>query len=149
VAGTETIDGVKVVRVETGVAVGRFLRDANTLAGLLTAMRITRAAGLPPEIPPQARRVLATSVTSAKGASWIAVDDKVMRRAALTIRFRVAKAKRASVGGIATVKVVARVNVSQVGKPQRIAAPPERGPYANFLVLVGALGDFEDAKRGG
>jgi hypothetical protein len=145
--GTERIDGVPTVRVDTGVDVARFLIDANTLAGLLTSLGLTRANGLPPTIPRRARRILAGSVASAKGASWIGVRDKVMRKAGLTIAFRIPRARRREVGGIAAATVVAQMQVSDVGTPQSFAAPATLEPFSNLALGLDALGDFEDGKR--
>jgi hypothetical protein len=146
VAGTQRMDGVEVVHVKTGVNVGRVLRDANTLTGLLSSLGIARATGLPREISPGARRVLVRSVTAASGSSWIGVSDGVLREAALTIRFTIAPADRAAVGGMSGGTVTATMKITDVGRPQRIVAPHPLGSYADFQLGLSALGD---ARSGG
>jgi hypothetical protein len=145
--GTELIDGVEVVRVATGVDVKRFLADANTLAGLLTSLGITRAVGLPPRLPARARKILVDSVRSASGTSWIGLSDKVLRRAMLKIVFAVPAAARRDLGGISGVTVTADVDISQVGRPQPVAAPQKLGSYHNLKLLFRALGDQQAARR--
>ena len=145
-AGTERIAGVRTAKVQTGVDVDRVLRDANTLAGLLGALGLARANGLPAEIPPAARRVLARSVTAAKGASWIGLADGVMRRAAMTIDFRVPQDERAHVGGISSVKVAGRVEITEVGRRQTIEAPASLAPFSTLRDAFDALAD--DAAAG-
>lgn len=141
VGGTERIDGVQTVRVDTGVDVARFLRDANTLGGVLGSLGVARANGLPSRIPSSARRVLVASVRSAKGASWIATSDKVMRKAGLTIDFAVPRAKRAQVAGISSVKVVAEVLVTEVGARQRIQRPESLAPFSSLEEAFDALAE--------
>jgi hypothetical protein len=138
---TEVLDGVQTRRVDTGVNVGRVLRDTNILAGLMSSLGIARAVGLPSEIPPAARRILVRSVRSSKGASWIGVRDGVLRKAGLTIVFAIPKAKRAALGGISSAKVVASVNITDVGRPQTIAKPSPLGNYADFQLGLDALAD--------
>lgn len=146
IAGTERIGGVEVVRVATGVNVARVLRDANTLLGLQTRLGITRATGVPPVLRPSARRVLARSVTAAAGSSWIGVADRVLHKAGFTLTFKVAEQDRAELGGVSGGTIAGELNVSQVGKPQRIAAPETIGRFADFEVGLDALGDAQDAR---
>lgn len=145
-AGTERVGGVRAAKVQTGVDVGRVLRDANTLGGLLGALGLARANGLPSEIPAAARRVLVRSVSAAQGASWIGLADGVMRRAAMTIDFRIPKDKRAQVGGISSVKVAGRIEITEVGRRQAIQAPPSLAPFSTLQDAFDALAD--DAAAG-
>ena len=146
-AGRGRLDGVEVRHVTTGANVGRILRDANTLLGFMRTLGLTRAIGLPDEIGPAARRAIAASVTSFAGESWIGTKDKVLRRSGFRMTFVVPRSKRAAVGGITRGTVVGRVDVTQVGRRQRIAAPATIGPFADFAVGIDALGDAQDAKR--
>ena len=148
-AGTGRLDGVAVRHVTTGADVGRILRDANTLLGFMRSLGITRAIGLPDEIGPAARRVIVGSVTSFAGESWIGTQDKVLRRAGFRMTFVVPRAQQAAVGGITRGTVVGRLDVTQVGRRQRIAAPATIGPFADFAVGLDALGDAQDARRRG
>ena len=141
VGATERIGGVETVRVDTGVDVARFLRDANTFGDVLGSLGLARANGLPSKIPRAARRALAASVRDAKGASWIATSDKVMRKAGLTIDFAVSPARRRALGGISSVKVVAEVLVTEVGARQRIERPRSLAPFASLQQAFDALAE--------
>jgi hypothetical protein len=141
VAGTERVDGVAVYHVTTSFNAGRILKDANTLLGLLTSLGLTRATGLPDEISRRARRIVVAGVTLKRGASWIGVKDKVLRKAGFTMRFTVPRAERAKIGGISGGTVVGALSVTEVGRPQRISAPATTGPYSDFQLGVDALGD--------
>jgi hypothetical protein len=146
-AGTERLDGVEVVRVATGAEVGRILRDSNTLLGFMTSLGIARAAGLPREIGPAARRVIVHNVTAFKANSWIGAKDHVLRKSGFTMTFAVPKADRAKVAGISGGTVVGDLNVTELGKRHAIAAPATMGDIADFKVGLDALGDAQDAKR--
>ncbi len=143
-AGTARLDGVEVRHVTTGANVGRILRDANTLLGFMRSLGITRAIGLPDEIGPAARRAIAGSVRTFEAGSWVGTKDRVLRRSRFAMTFAVPKARRAAVGGITGGRVAAELNVTQVGRPQRIAAPATLGSFADFAVGLDALGDAQD-----
>jgi hypothetical protein len=146
-AGTGRLDGVAVRHVTTGADVGRILRDANTLLGLLRSLGMARAVGLPGEIGPAARRVIVRSVASFAGESWIGTHDRVLRRSGFRMTFVVPKTARAAVGGITRGSVVGRVDVTRVGERRRITAPATLRPFADFAVGMDALGDAQDAQR--
>ena len=141
IAGRTQIDGVEVVHITTGFTAGRILEDANTLLGLLSSLGLTRATGLPDRISREARRTVVRSVTLKKGASWIGVRDKVLRRSAFTMKFTVAKPDRARIGGISGGTVTGELNISEVGRPQRISAPAATGSFSDFQLGVDAVGD--------
>lgn len=140
-AGTERIDGVEVLHITTSFVAGRILKDANTLLGLLTSLGITRAVGLPASITAKARRIVVGGVQKKQGESWIGSRDKVLRKAGLTMTFAIPKADQAALGGISSGTVRAMLDVSEVGKPQRIAAPQTLRPYSEFELALDALGD--------
>jgi hypothetical protein len=149
VAGTARLDGVAVVRVATGAEVGRILRDANTLLGLMGSLGLARAVGLPREIGPAARRVIVHDVRSFSASSWIGVEDHVLRRSGFRMTFVVPPAERSKVAGISGGTVVARVDVTGVGRRHAIAPPATIGSIDDFRVGIDALGDAQDARRGG
>lgn len=149
IAGFERIDGVEVVRISTSAEVGRILRDANTLLGFMTSLGMTRATGLPREIGPAARRVIVHNVKSFKANSWIGVKDHVLRRSGFTMTFAVPAKDRSKVAGISGGTVVGELNITEVGKPHDIAAPATVGSIDDFRIGLDAVGDAQDAARGG
>lgn len=143
VAGTERIDGADVYHVTTSFDAGRILEDANTLLGFLSSLGLTRATGLPDTFTRRARRVVVSGVTLKKGASWIGVKDKVLRKAGFTMKFTIPKADRAKIGGISGGTVVGELNVTEVGKPQKIDPPASTGSFPDFQLGVDAVGDAQ------
>ena len=143
-AGTARLDGVEVRHVTTGANVGRILRDANTLLGFMRSLGITRAIGLPNEIGPRARRAIVRSVTTFTAGSWVGTKDHVLRRSRFDMTFVVPRSRQAAAGGITRGHVAAQLDVTQVGRRQRIAAPAQIGPFADFAIGLDALGDAQD-----
>jgi hypothetical protein len=143
IAGRTRIDGVEAVHITTSFTAGHILQDANTLLGLLSSLRLTRATGLPDLISRSARQTIVRSVTLKKGEQWIGVKDKVMRRAGFTMKFAVPRADRAKVGGISGGTVVGELHVTGVGRPQRIRAPATTGSFADFQAGIDAVGDAQ------
>ena len=138
---TEMIDGVRVMRINTSFNAGRILKDANTLMGVLSSLNVMRAVALPPQITQHARKLIVKSVTSKVGASWIALSDNVIRQSGFTMRFTVARADQAALGGISGGTVVGKLTVTDVGKPQHIKPPATVSPYANFALALDALAE--------
>lgn len=141
VAGTERIDGVDTVHIKTSFNAGRIVRDANTLLGLMNALGIARAVGLPPRISAHARRLLVGGVTSKVGESWIGLRDKVLRKSGFTMRFSIPSKDRAQLGGITGGMVVGRLEVTEVGKAQEISAPGSLGSFRDLQLAIDAIGD--------
>jgi hypothetical protein len=146
VAGSETLDGVQTTRIKTSFNAGRILRDANTLLGLMRSLGLTRVVGLPPAISPSARRRFVKGVTTKVGESWIADGDKVLRQSGFTMRFAIRKGDRAKLGGITGGSAVARLMVTEVGKPQTITAPTKLGSFEDFKAAIDALGEANESK---
>ena len=148
VVGKETLDGVETAHITTSFNAGRILRDANTLLGLMRSLGITRAVGLPPAISANARRHFVRGVTSKVAATWVGTKDKVTRQSGFTMRFAIPPKDRRSVAGITSGQVVARLMVTEIGKPQTIRAPKELGRFADFEAALDALGEAQEADAG-
>ncbi len=142
-AGTARLDGVEVRHVTTGANVGRILRDANTLLGLCARWASPARSACPTRSgrPRGARSPAGADVRGrfvgrdeGQGAAPLALRDDV----------RGAEGPPGSRGGITGGRVAAELNVTQVGRPQRIAAPATLGSFADFAVGLDALGDAQD-----
>jgi hypothetical protein len=146
IAGSEQLDGVQVVHITTGFTAGRILKDANTLLGLLASMGIARATGLPASITSRARRIIVRGVRIKQGESWIGLRDKVLRKAGFTMTFKVPTADRSKVGGISAGTIHAELDVSEVGKAQRIRPPDTLRPFSEFELALDTLGDARQSR---
>jgi hypothetical protein len=150
IAGKETIDGVQTTHITTGFYVGRQLMDANTLLGLLSSLGVTRAVGFPSRVTRQARRAVAAGADpKRRGASWIATKDNVYRQSGFTLKFVIPKGERAMLGGLSSGTVTGLLKVTEVGEPQKISAPTDLQPFADFELALDAVGDAQESSRGG
>jgi hypothetical protein len=141
IVGDQAIAGVTTEHATAGIRPGRFFEDVTRLVRLLTMLRVTEAVGLPQAITPRQRAALVRSVTSAKGDVYLGKDDHVLRKAHLTGRLRVAAKDRRILGGMTSATLVADVNITDIGKPQGIAAPKQLGSYADLQLSLDALGE--------
>ena len=139
----ERLDGAQVVHIKTSFNAGRILRDFNTLFGLLTAIGVTQATGLPPQIPHGARRIVVRGVTSKTANTWIGAKDKVPRRSGFQMTFKIARADRARLGGITGGTLTAEMFITEVGKPQEIDAPKTVQPFSQLKLALDALAEAQ------
>ena len=118
-----------------------FFADIARLTNLLTRLQITQAVGLPTALGPKVRAALVRSTTAREGRG---VDRHEGPRAAQgpsrgQDRRRVTDRK--VLGGITSATLDAVVNVTDVGSPQNIGAPSERGSYSSLQLSLSALGE--------
>jgi len=138
-AGSTTLAGVKVDRISAGIDTARVFLDASRFTHFLTSLQVTQLAGLPQAIGPAARAALVRSVTSAGGDLYIGSSDHVLREARMHITMAMSPSDRRLLGGIAGMTVDARLDVTEVGQPQRITVLSQRLPYHDaYLLLRGA-----------
>ncbi|HTN25979.1 MAG TPA: hypothetical protein VL120_18465 [Solirubrobacteraceae bacterium] len=149
-AGNASVGGVDTVHMTAGIDLPTFFDDAARFTRVLTSLRFTEIAGLPQVITPRMRAALVRSVTSATGDVYTGASDHVVRRAHFDIRLRPSAADRRLLAGIRTMRLVGELGVSDVGAPQKVAAPPERGSYRELQLTFDALGESARRKeRGG
>jgi hypothetical protein len=149
IVGDENIAGVDTVHVTTGVRADRFFLDASRLTGLLTSLRVTEISGLPTAVGPGARAALVRSVQSGTGDVWIGKSDHVLRKARLQMKLATSKSDRRRLGGIKSLKLVADLNVSDVGRRQKIKAPSQLGSYQDLQGALDVLGEAIRKDAGG
>jgi hypothetical protein len=150
IAGNASVAGIDTVHLTAGINLATFFDDAAAFTRVLTSLRFTEIAGLPQVITPAIRAALVRSVTSATGDVYTGVADHVVRRAHFDIRLRPSAADRRLLAGIRTMRLVGELGVSDVGVPQKVAAPPQRGSYRELQLTFDALGESARRKeRGG
>jgi hypothetical protein len=64
-----------------------------------------------------------------------------MRRAGFTRKFTVPTADRGALGGISGGTIIGRLDMTEVGRPQRINAPKTVAPFADPALAIDGLGD--------
>lgn len=139
--GEKKLAGESVQEIRAEIQPDRFFADIARLTNLLTRLRITQAVGLPTALGPKVRAALVRSTTLAKGEVWIGTTDHVLRKAHLVGKIVVSSKDRKVLGGITSATLDAVVNVTDVGSPQNIDAPSERGSYSALQLSLSALGE--------
>ena len=134
VAGIDTIHGTAEINTENA-----FL-DLAALAKRLTSLRITEITGLPRAVDAQDRAALRRSVKTATGDVYTGADDKVLRRARLNMLLRPSAKDRKRLK-FTEIKVAANLDVTDVGSPQKVSVPTNRGSYQALQLSLDALAE--------
>ena len=134
VAGIDTIHGTAQINTEN------LFLDLATLAKRLTSLRITDITGLPREVDAQDRAALRRSVKTATGDVYTGADDKVLRRAKLDVLLQPSAKDRKRLK-FSSIKVAANLDISDVGSPQKVNVPSNRGSYEALQLSLDALAE--------
>jgi hypothetical protein len=134
IAGIDTIHGTAEINTENA-----FL-DLTALAKRLTSLRITEITGLPRKVDAQDRAALNRSVKTATGNVYTGADDKVLRRARLRMLLRPSAKDRKRLK-FTEIKVSANLDVTDVGSPQKVKVPTNRGSYQALQLSLDALAE--------
>lgn len=140
VVGNETISGVETIHIAGDINAQRFFLDVARLTKVLTKLRITEVTGLPREIDRPARVALARSVKGATGHIYTGADDKVLRRARFQMRLEPSSKDRRTLR-FRSISMNGQLNVTDVGTPQKVAAPRTRGSYEALQITLDALAE--------
>jgi hypothetical protein len=150
IVGNETIAGVDVIHGTAGIHAKQYFLDVAKFANVLTSLRFTEIAGLPQALGPKVRAALVRSVKTATGDVYTGAKDHVMRKAKFNMTLKPSSKDRKLLGGISSLKLAGDLNVTEVGSPQKIAAPTARGSYPELQVTLDALAESvrADARQG-
>jgi hypothetical protein len=141
VIGEESIAGEVTQKITADVLVNVALSDLSKLLDFLADIGVPQALGLPTKLTPKMRAAFLRSVTDVDGVVWIGKDDHVLRKARVTGKMVVAKEDRKALLGATSGKLEATLNISQVGKPQKISAPTQIDSYADLRLSLDALAE--------
>jgi len=141
IVGNERIAGIDTIHGTAGLNTKTLFLDLSALAKRLTSIRITDITGLPREVDRRARQALERSVKSASGDVWTGAKDKVLRKARFNLLLEPSAKDRKILGGFTSIKVAANLDVTDVGSPQTIKVPTDRGSYDALQVSLDALAE--------
>jgi hypothetical protein len=134
VAGIDTIHGTAQINTEN------LFLDLAALAKRLTSLRITDITGLPRAVDAQDRAALRRSVKTATGDVYTGAKDKVLRRAKLNLLLKPSAKDRKRLK-FSSIKVAANLDISDIGAPQKVTVPTNRGSYAALQLSLDALAE--------
>ena len=140
IVGNERVAGVDTIHGSAEINTKSLFLDLATLAKRLTSLRITDITGLPRQVDARDRAALARSVKTATGDIYTGAEDKVLRRAKLNVLLE-PSAKDRRILKFSGVKVAATLDISDVGTPQKISVPSNRGSYDALQLSLDALAE--------
>jgi hypothetical protein len=140
IVGNERVAGIDTIHGTADINTKNLFLDLATLAKRLTALRITEITGLPREVNAQTRAALDRSVKTATGDVYTGADDKVLRRAKLNVLLE-PSAKDRRLLKFSSIKVAANLDITDVGSPQKINVPSNRGSWDALQLSLDALAE--------
>lgn len=141
IVGNERIAGIDTIHGTAEIDTKALFLDLAALAKRLTALRITDITGLPRAVDQQARAALNRSVKTATGDVYTGAKDHVLRRAKFDMLLKPSKRDRRILGGFTSIKVGGTLDVTDVGAPQKVNVPKNRGSYAALQLSLDALAE--------
>lgn len=141
IVGNERVAGVDTIHGTADLDTKAMWLDLAALAKRLTALKITNITGLPREVDRQARAALQRSVKSASGDVYTGASDHVLRKAKFSLLLKPSAKDRKILGGFTSIKVAGNLDVTDVGSPQTIKVPSNRGSYSALQVSLDALAE--------
>jgi hypothetical protein len=140
IVGNERVSGIDTIHGTADINTKNLFLDLATLAKRLTSLRITDITGLPRKVDARDRAALARSVKTATGDVYTGAKDHVLRRAKLDVLLK-PSAKDRKLLKFSSVKVAANLDITDVGSPQKINVPSNRGSYQALQLSLDALAE--------
>lgn len=140
IVGNERVAGIDTIHGTAQINTKNLFLDLATLAKRLTSLRITDITGLPRAVDAQARAALSRSVKTATGDVYTGADDKVLRRAKLNVLLE-PSAKDRKLLKFTSIKVAANLDITDIGAPQKVNVPTNRGSYDALQLSLDALAE--------
>ena len=140
IVGNERVAGIDTIHGTAQINTKNLFLDLATLAKRLTSLRITDITGLPRQVDARARAALGRSVKTATGDVYTGADDKVLRRAKLNLLLE-PSAKDRKILKFTSIKVAANLDITDIGAPQKVNVPANRGSYAALQLSLDALAE--------
>ncbi len=134
VEGTEQSGGVEATHLTAGVDVPKFLDD---LGAILQRPELSQAAGSAAKLSEEQKQVIAESVKEADVELWSGVDDRILRRMNVALRFDVPEASRRNSRGLTRGDVRFDMSLGAVNEGQSIKAPAGAKPLEELLARFG------------
>jgi hypothetical protein len=140
IVGNERVAGIDTIHGSADINTKNLFLDLATLAKRLTSLRITDITGLPRKVDARDRAALARSVKTATGDVYTGAKDHVLRRAKLNVLLK-PSAKDRKLLKFSSIKVAANLDITDVGAPQKISVPSNRGSYQALQLSLDALAE--------
>jgi hypothetical protein len=140
IVGNERVAGIDTIHGTAEINTKNLFLDLAGLAKRLTSLRITEITGLPRKVDARTRAALDRSVKTATGDVYTGADDKVLRRAKLNVLLE-PSAKDRKLLKFTSIKVAANLDISDIGTPQKVSVPANRGSWPALQLALDALAE--------
>ena len=133
--GEATIGGDATRHVRADIDVERALRDLNRVVA-----RTAAPGSPPPTLDDEQIESIGGVIDDPKLDVYIGRDDEKIRRFSLDFAFEVPEDDRRRLNGLRSGTVTLDVELTEVGRPQRVEAPSSSRPYSELNKLLGGRG---------
>ena len=133
--GESTINGVETRHARAEVDVEKVLTDLNRVVAR------TAAPGRPaPTLTAEQIEGIGERIEDPKLDVYVGAEDGKLRRISLDLAFEVPEGDRRRFNGLESGTITLDVELSEVGRPQKIEAPRSSRPYSELNELLGGRG---------
>jgi hypothetical protein len=133
--GSDTVGGTDTTHITADIDLAAFLGDINKL--LSKAGALGQSANIPSGLTAQQRRDIQRSVNSAKFDLWTGKSDHTLRRVTIDLGVKVPADVQKRAGGLKTGRITFDLLISNLNKPQTIAAPTGARPLSDLTKALG------------
>jgi hypothetical protein len=138
--GDEDVAGTDTVHVSAKIDVPKLVADVNTVLQRARSRGLDQSGQLPPSITPAQQKQISDAIRGATFDFWTGKDDKVLRRLVINLDFSVPEPERAQAQGVTGGQVAFTLQLAELNKQQKIAAPANPRPFSELGSALGGLG---------
>ena len=143
--GDETVNGTDTKHVQAGLDIEKMLTDLNKTIDQAGAVGGSSAQKLTPQQISQIKDI----VKNPKFDVYVGKDDDTLRRLNVSIDFSIPGAQRQQFQGAEGGNITFSLDLSKVGEPQTITAPPNPKPISELQGALGGRGSRGGSGSGG
>jgi hypothetical protein len=136
-AGTEKVGGAETIHITSGVDVGAFLEDINTVLGKAGQLGV---AGSGRSLSAIERSQIQRAVKSAKVDVYTGEADRILRKLSLDLELDVPRELRSYASGLSSGTISFDFLIAELNDEQTISAPTGALPLSDLLGSLGSLG---------
>jgi hypothetical protein len=132
--GDENVNGADTKHVQAGLDIEKMLNDLNktiSAAGTTTGTQ---------KLTPQQISQIKDVVKNPKFDVYVAKSDDTLRRLNLSVDFQIPDNKKSQFQGASGGSITFSLDLTDVGKPQTVTAPPNPQPISQLQGALGGLG---------
>jgi hypothetical protein len=151
------VGGVQTTHISAGVDVPKLLDDVNRILSRAGQLGASQTQQIPSQLTPQQRTAVENAIEDATFDVYSGKDDKVLRRLAVKIKFKVPENQRANAQGLSGGTITFDLTLADLNQQQTINAPANPKSFDQLTTalrstlggLLGAAGGSTGSSSGG